>query len=62
MAFKIGDKVTVKKTEHGYSNWLGRVGEVIDFQNQGARQYVRVSFGPKSDYIDVADFRLKKSS
>jgi len=65
MAFKIGDEVVVKKTEHEYSNWFGKVGKVIDLQKQGTRQYIRVSFdlaslGPASNYIDVADFRLKK--
>jgi len=60
MAFKVGDKVILKKTERRYSNWFGKVGKVVDFQKQGARQYIRVSFGSESGYIDVADFRLKK--
>ena len=61
--FNIGDNVKLVNVKGGTScsQYKGKIGKISAIQNSGNNQFVRVSFGPRFDYIDVANWRLAKA-
>ena len=61
--FNIGDKVKLVdvKGAASCSQYKGKIGKISDLQGSGNNQFARVSFGPRFDYIDVANWRLAKA-